>query len=359
MAKCGSHPGDVQKTSHMTKKPDNASDNLLISPADMEAEFFRILIRHGFTEARAKACAEVFTLNSVDGVYTHGVNRFPRFIEYIRNKLVFVDAEPECVSAFGGLEQWKGNLGPGPLNAMVATDRCIELAGKYGLGCVALADTNHWMRGGLYGWRAAKAGCVFIGWTNTIANMPAWGASDVKLGNNPLVIAIPYQQDAIVLDMAMSQYSYGALELHKLKQNQLAVDGGYDESGNLTKDPQKILNSKRVLPIGYWKGAGLSLLLDILATVLSAGNSTSEITSKGTEFAVSQVFIAIDLAKLHNNAGITAAIDQIINDYHQSQPASPGNNISYPGERVLRTRMENIQAGIPVASVVWEEITAL
>jgi len=144
-----------------------------ISVGDMEAIFTAILLKNGFTETKAKQCAAIFTNNSIDGVYTHGVYRFPRFIEYIAKGMVRPDAAPTPVHKSGALEQWDGNLGPGPLNAVHATSTAMKLSQEFGIGCVALANTNHWMRGGTYGWQAAKAGFVFIGWTNTTAIMPA------------------------------------------------------------------------------------------------------------------------------------------------------------------------------------------
>ena len=105
-------------------------------------------------------CAGVFTNNSIDGVYTHGVNRFPRFIEYIQKGYINIQAEPSLKHQWGGVQQWDGNLGPGPLNAIHATNSVMQLAQQHGIGCVALANTNHWMRGGTYGWQAAKAGFV-------------------------------------------------------------------------------------------------------------------------------------------------------------------------------------------------------
>ncbi len=343
----------------MDSQMHNTTETIRIAPPEMEAEFRRILMRHAFTEQRAGLCAAIFTENSIDGVYTHGVNRFPKFVEYVEEKYILIDEGITHVSGFGNVEQWNGNLGPGPVNALDATYRVMEISQKHGMGCVALGNTNHWMRGGYYGWKAAKAGFIFIGWSNTIANMPAWGATDSKLGNNPMVIAVPYNNEAIVLDMAMSQYSYGALELHQLRDQQLAVNGGYNNQGNLTTDPGEILESRRVLPVGYWKGAGLSLLLDIVGTVLTAGNSTHDITRNGPESAVSQVFIAIDLSKLKNFPGIALVINQIIDDYHQSVPEYYDNKISYPGERVLLTRKENQEKGIPVSRAVWEQIKAL
>jgi 3-dehydro-L-gulonate 2-dehydrogenase len=332
-----------------------SSQTITIPAADMLQLFNTILINQGFTPEKAMQCAEVFTNNSIDGVYTHGVNRFPRFIEYIQKGYININAEPTLKHQFGGIQQWDGNLGPGPLNAIHATNSVMQLAQQHGIGCVSLANTNHWMRGGTYGWQAAKAGFVFIGFTNTTGLMPTWGAVDNKLGNNPLVMALPYEQEAIVLDMAMSQYSFGALELAAMKNEQLPVYGGFDVNGQLTTDPGAIRESRRPLPIGYWKGAGLSLLLDILAAVLSGGLSVHEITQQATEMAVSQVFIAIDVNKLGNRSAIAQVVKNIITDYHQS--ITDGNKrISFPGERVLQTRSNNLANGIPVLKEVWEKV---
>ncbi len=330
-----------------------------ISAEKMVSEFQRILISRGFSEDEALECSEIFTNNSVDGVYTHGVNRFATFVKMVDDGFVKPNNTPLLKSKHAGIEQWDGNHGAGPLNAILATDIAINLSQQYGIGCVALSNTNHWMRGGAYGWHAAIKGFVFIGWTNTIANLPAWGAIDNRLGNNPLVLAVPYNDDAIVLDMAMSQYSFGSLHQAKMKDDKLLVDGGYDIAGQLTKDPSEIIASKRPLPVGYWKGAGLSLLLDILATILSGGLSTHEISKNKVETSVSQVFIVIDISKLKNHSSIPLMIENIIKDYHQSATEEEKNRIMFPGERVLATRKNNLVNGIPVINGIWKEIIHL
>ena len=332
---------------------------VMISVAEMHLCLENILLKNGFSKKKALEIANVFTSNSVDGVYTHGVNRFPRFVEYIQNGFVQKDAEPSLKSKFNGIEQWDGNLGPGISNAIFATDQSMKLAAENGIGCVALSNTNHWMRGGTYGWQAAKAGYVFIGWTNTIANMPAWGATDARLGNNPLVIAIPYNNDAIVLDMAMSQYSFGTMELSVMKKEKLSTYGGFDSDGNITNDPAAILATRRPLPVGYWKGAGLSLLLDLLAAILSGGLSTQEISKREVEYGLSQVFVAIDIKRLPGHSVIPKLIDDVITDYKQSIPKDAFTSITYPGERVLQIRKQNLEKGIPVMQQVWDEILKL
>jgi len=334
------------------------NDTMLIAAEKMREVFFSVLMKYGFEKEKAQACAEVFTTNSIDGVYSHSVNRFVSFIKLVENGYVIPNNEPERVHGINALEQWDGKLGAGVINAMKATHRAMHIARDHGMGCVALANTNHWMRGGYYGWQAAKNNFVFIAWTNTIANMPAWGAIDSRLGNNPLVIAVPYNGQAIVLDMATSQFSYGALEMAKLKGENLRVHGGFNIKGELTKKPSEVLESKRVLPVGYWKGAGLSLLLDILTAILSNGLSTHEITERKMEYGLSQVFIAIDLQQLKNYKGIESCINNIITDYKQSTTEGE-NEIIFPGERVLKTREKNLKDGIPVMKKVWSEIESL
>jgi 3-dehydro-L-gulonate 2-dehydrogenase len=315
-----------------------------------------ILVKNSFSRKDSRSLAEIFATNSLEGVYSHGVNRFPRFMEYLSDGHIKPDKKAVLKHAAGSIEQWDGQSGPGPVNALIATERAMELARQYGMGCVALANTNHWMRGGTYGWIAAKAGFAYISWTNTIANLPAWGAKDARLGNNPLVIGVPNNGEAIVVDMALSQYSFGALEVKKQNNQMLPMPGGYDKDGNLTTDPTAIIESWRALPIGYWKGAGLSLLLDILGTILSGGLSVSDITASGAETNSSQIFIAFDVSKLHNFATIQATINGIIDDLHASVPEKEGSPVRYPGESVLKIRKENLAKGIPVLKEVWERI---
>ena len=316
----------------------------------------RVLTNLGFEPERAALCARLFTETTCDGVYTHGLNRFPRFVGMIKRGFVDIHALPELMTSTGSLERWNGKLGVGNLNAFHCMDRAIAVARQHSIGVVALADTNHWMRGGSYGWQAAEAGMIGLCWTNTLPNLPPWGATDPRLGNNPLIIAVPRPNGHIVLDMAMSQFSYGTMELHQLHGELLPVDGGFDADGQLTRDPTAILNSRRPLPIGYWKGSGLSLMLDLLAAILSGGKSTREISvNPDLETALSQVFIAIDASAVGQKGLAAQVADQVI-EFLKSGSTGDGESVRYPGEKALKTRRENLEKGVPVEPSVWKQV---
>lgn len=319
-----------------------------------------ILSTRGFSADRAQACARLFAETARDGVYTHGIHRFPRFIAAIDSGYVDPAAEPAPLARFGALERWDGRLGPGNLNAWAAMDRAIALGREHGVGCVALANTNHWMRGGTYGWQAAEAGLIGICWTNTMPNLPAWGGVDPAIGNNPLVLAVPRASGPIVLDMAMSQFSYGTLESYRKRGELLPVDGGFDADGNITRDPAAIELSQRPLPIGFWKGSGLSVMLDIIAAMMSLGRSTHQIVADPLrESGVSQMFLALSPEALGPAQRVAEIADEVVASLRASTPAVAGNTVRYPGEQTLRTREENMRLGLSVDPEIWESILAM
>lgn len=333
---------------------------LRIPFTELAATLSGILLRIGFRPERAERCAHLFAATSRDGIDTHGVERFPRFVAMIRNGAIDVHAEPVRVHAAGALERWDGRGGPGNLNAWSSMARAMELSRAHGLGCVALANTNHWMRGGTYGWQAADAGLIGICWTNTLANLPPWGARTPAIGNNPLVMAVPRAEGPVVLDMAMSQFSYGALAAYRQRGEQLPVDGGFDEEGRLTRDPAAIEASQRPLPIGYWKGSGLSVMLDLVAAMLSGGLATHAIaTDPLRETGLSQVFVAIDLGRMQSAEESGRIADAIVASVVGAEPAEEDRPVRYPGQRVLEVRSERLRDGIPVREELWDELQRL
>ena len=319
-----------------------------------------ILIAHGVPAENAAPAAKNYADNSLDGVYSHGVDRFPRTVDYLDRGLVDGAARPVLLSAFGAMERWDGRMGLGNVNAALMMGRAIALAGENGIGLVAIQNTNHWMRGGAFGWQAAEAGCIGICWTNTTPNAPAWGGADNRIGNNPLIIAVPQSGgDHVVLDMAMTQFAYGKVAHAAMKGETLPVPGGYDAQGQLTRDPAAIRDGGRHLTIGYWKGSGLSILRDLPAAVLSGGKTVTESGKKyQDEVGLSQLFIAIRPDKFQDPAVSDGAIARVVEDIKNSVPAGEGG-VSYPGERTLATRRRNLERGIPVLDEVWERIQGL
>lgn len=317
------------------------------------------LLRAGLDEKRAAQLADVFAGNSAEGVYSHGVNRYMRFLGEVENGIVDLKAETEVVSSFGALEVRDAHFGIGPINAEDAMARAVALSKEYGIACVAVRNTNHWLRPGRYGWQAANAGVIGMCWSNTINNMPAWGAVDPRLGNNPIVLAIPRKKGNVVVDLAMTQFAFGKLEIAKLSHEQLPIYGGYDENGNLTTDPEAIQKSKRPLPIGYWKGSALSLALDMIASATALGRTTAMVAADShTEYGITQIFIAINFRAAVDPEKADEILDTAVDYLLGSTPVDPEKPVRYPGQNTAQIRETNLSRGVPIHEETWEKILA-
>ncbi len=324
--------------------------------SEIEPVLKTILLNHGFSADRAGLCAQLITETSLDGVYSHGVNRFPLFIDSVQKGIVKLDNDPSLVGSLNSFENWDGNLGPGNLNAWFCMERTIHLARKYGMAVLSLRNTNHWMRGGTYGLQAANENCIGVCMTNTKPNMPPWGGREAKVGNNPIVIAIPHQPYPILLDMAMSQFSYGRMEVLEQLGERLPCAGGFNKELQLTDEPGEILESGLALPMGNWKGSGLAMLIDLLVSILSGGLTTRDIGKNDEEYGLSQLFIAFDLDQLSDKQNSARVIQDVTDSLLETTAIEAGGQVFYPGQQTWMRREVNRKQGIPVDPDTWEKI---
>ena len=334
-----------------------------VSFQELYDEIYRIFRKNGMSEEKAATCARIHTESTYDGIYSHGVNRVSRFVDYIQKGWVDIEAEPTVEKDLGAIRVINGNLGPGILNALYAADAAMEMADKYGIGMVGLKNTTHWMRGGTYGKYVAEKGYAAIMWTNTEACMPPWGAKECRLGNNPFVMACPGEKGGPVLlmDMAISQYAYGKLQVTRLAGKKLPFPGGFDKDGNVTDDPGAIEESMRIMPIGYWKGSAFAFMLDVLGSILSDGIGAADLNAatKGSCGGCSQILIVIDPKKITAEDRMDDTIRRAIEYIKGAEPAEQGGGVRAPGEGILKFHKEHDEQGIYVDDSVWEELRSL
>ena len=279
----------------------------------------------------AKRFAEIFAGNSLDGVYSHGMNRYPRYLSDMESGLCDAKVtQAERVSGLGGLEVWDAHFGVGPLIAQQMAERAIELARTHGIACVALRNNSHWLRAGRYGLMMADAGMMGLCMTNTCMNLVAYGAKEPSTGNNPITIAIPRRAGSLVMDMAVSQYAFGKLEIMAQEGGMLDTPCGYDTDGNLTNDPQKIVES------------GLM--------TLTIG------TPADGEKGMSQMFVCMNPAAVIDMDKAEAQMEKTIAFLNSLEPKDGVHGVHAPGENLEKTRARNRECGIPVTEDTWQKI---
>lgn len=306
----------------------------------------------------AKRFAEIFAGNSLDGVYSHGMNRYPRYLSDMESGLCDAKVtQAERVSGLGGLEVWDAHFGVGPLIAQQMAERAIELARTHGIACVALRNNSHWLRAGRYGLMMADAGMMGLCMTNTCMNLVAYGAKEPSTGNNPITIAIPRRAGSLVMDMAVSQYAFGKLEIMAQEGGMLDTPCGYDTDGNLTNDPQKIVESGLMTPMALWKGSALSIMIDLMVSMLSLGRTSLAIgTPADGEKGMSQMFVCMNPAAVIDMDKAEAQMEKTIAFLNGLEPKDGVHGVHAPGENLEKTRARNRECGIPVTEDTWQKI---
>ena len=174
-------------------------------------------------------------------------------------------------------------------------------------------------------------------------------------------MAVPRDEGPIVLDMAMSQYAYGKLGVYRLVGKQLPFPGGYDRDGNLTSDPGAIEDSMRILPMGYWKGSGMAIVLDLAAAILSDGRSGSDMDAEGRGSCTgcSQIFIAMDPGIAESKEEMEAIVNRRIEAADNAHPIKEGSRVRVPGEGTLARRKRSMAEGVTVDETVWAQVQSL
>ena len=164
-----------------------------------------------------------------------------------------------------------GDNGMGHLVMARAAETAVELARDAGVAWVGTRRSNHAGAAGVYAAMTLPHDMVGIYGVVASANhMPVWGGVELLLGTNPVAVAIPAGEEApIVLDIATSVVSYGTIKSHRL-QSKPMPEGWMVNA----KDGKPLTDASRsgeglLLPIGGYKGSGLSLVLGLLAGPLN------------------------------------------------------------------------------------------
>ena len=135
---------------------------------------------------------------------------------------------------------------------------------------------------------------------------------------------------------------------------------GYDSNDNISTDPMAVMKEARLLPLGEYKGSAINLLLDLIASSTSLGNSACDVRDiPGDENSISQTFIAINSRAVNSPEEEDAISDRLLSHLLNARPAPGFSAPRYPGQNVLKTRAENTELGIPVEESVWQDILNL
>jgi LDH2 family malate/lactate/ureidoglycolate dehydrogenase len=331
----------------------NAPSKSARIPTDAVTAFITdAVIKAGVPAHDAGKLAELMLEADLIGADAHGVFRLPQYVQ--RLKLGSTNAKPNVTvnKTAPAVALVDGDNGMGHLVVSRAAELAVEMARECGVAWVGCRMSGHAGAAGVYAALPLKSD--MIGIYSAVANanhMPLAGGAEPLLGTNPLAIAIPAGEESpLVLDIATSIVSYGTIKNHRLLNKPLPNDWMIDpKTGEAVTDPHKSIEAL-LLPMGGYKGAGLALMLGMLAGTLNGalfGRDCVDFNAEPDKVTnTGQFVIALDPSKFQPLAQFKSEVDRHIRELRKSK-VLPGNpSVRLPGEQRAARRADRLANGL-------------
>ena len=233
----------------------------------------------------------------------------------------------------------------------------IGAARDCGVAWAAVRGTVHTGAIGYYAELAAKEGMIGVGIVAGVPNMAYHGARGAGVAQSPLAIAVPSKtRGTIMLDMATASIALGKIAQHKIRGLPLPEGAALDSEGLPTTDPEKAVTP---LPVGGAKGSGLSLMFELMTSVLISNPIVAPYHAKapgGRKHRQNAAMLAIDIATFGGLDAFRSAVDATVGAIKAMPAASENAEILLPGERGARTFEQRTREGIPIPPKTWEAL---
>ena len=308
-----------------------------ISIKELEDLTQRAIKNYGYSDDEVRIIADVMLYaqlrNNNQGVVKlidKGIPRDPKAGEIIIEKETSISA------------RINGNKNHAMLVVGKAVEIVKEKAKKSGFAIAGTFNTSTSSGAiGYYASRLAADGFIGFAFSRSPERVAVYGSYEPVFGTNPLAVAIPSEQDPIILDMSTAATSYFGLVEALTAKRSIPADFAYDNQGIPTTDPQKaIAGAIRSFDRSY-KGSGLALIGEILAGPLVGAAFCGIGNSKGNW---GHLIFAIDPELLTDRQTLTGKVSEIVRKVKSTKKLAGVEEIFVPGERenlLARQRRES------------------
>lgn len=335
-----------------------------VSSLQLEAFIASAMTALGLPESDAKTIGELMTEADMQGSDGHGVIRLVSYAKRILSGGLNLKPNIQIIQERTAMALIDGDNGMGHLVMKRATELAIHKARSAGIAWVGSRLSNHAGPASLYARMALKHDMIGLYFAVGNANhLPPWGGLDMLLSTNPIAAAIPtLQEPPVVLDMATTVAAYGKVKA-KAQRGEMMPEGWMiDRQGKPLLDPTKS-DEGFLLPIGGYKGYGLSLIVGILAGTLNGAAMGSQVIDFNKDFSTTtntgQAIAVIDPAAFGDIQDFKRNVDQLVRELRGAQRMPGVERIWLPGEQSHQKRMDHDKQGVLLAPSLVKQLHEL
>jgi LDH2 family malate/lactate/ureidoglycolate dehydrogenase len=327
-------------------------ERVYVSARAAEAFARQLLLAHGLPETDASIVASCLVSADLRGVDTHGIARLPGYLDRVRRGLINAkpNLEPERVTPVAATLD--GQNAFGFVVGMCAINEAIAMAADYGIGVVTAKRSTHFGMAASYALPAIEAGFIAMVFSNASPAMPPWGGKDGLLGTNPFCVAAPGgdKHPPFLLDMSPAVAARGKIRRAQRRGESIPLGYALDAQGRPTSDPTAALGGV-VLPIGTYKGSGISMMMDIFGGVISGAAFAGQVGDQYKAFDraqdVGHFFLAMKPNLFISEDEYRARMDSLVERVRAVPMAQGFDEILIPGEPEARLEEQHRRHGIP------------
>jgi len=342
-----------------------------IAPDALERFIARIFEASGCAAPEAARIASHLVGANLAGHDSHGVVRVPRYVEWQREGFVVAGQRAEVVTDGGAFLLLDGGFGFGQIVAQQATEMGIARARAGGVCVVGLRHAGHIGRVGDYAEMAVAAGLISVHFVNVAGSVlvAPFGGAERRFSTAPIAIGVPLPEGGrLVLDFATSEVAEGKVLVASNGGKQLPADALITADGQPSGDPRTLYGdypdvgprnaadgTGAIRAFGGHKGAGLALMCEMLAGVLTGGGTSGPVSGRG-RIANGMLSLYLSPAHFGDEAAFRAAAAEYVAWVKSCRPADPAAPVLAPGEPEQARRAERRAQGVPLPREAWQGI---
>jgi hydroxycarboxylate dehydrogenase B len=314
--------------------------------------------RAGCNAGEARLVAEALVEASLAGHDSHGVLRFPQYLEALDRGEIMANRRARLLFELPALAMFDGDFGFGQVVGRQAVEHGIAMARRSGAAVVGLGRSGHLGRIAEWARLAAEAGQISLHFVNVPGGLRVapHGGREPRFGTNPLAAGVPVPgAEPILLDLSTASIPVGRAQVAKNRGEKLPPGLVLDREGRPTQDPAAVFEGGSIVPIAGHRGSGLSLVAEMLAGALTGGGASAP----GRKFLYNNMLsIFIDATNTAQAATYAAEAQRFVAWVRSTAPAAGDAAVLLPGDRSRRVRAERAASGIPIDDVTARKLAA-
>jgi LDH2 family malate/lactate/ureidoglycolate dehydrogenase len=327
-----------------------------------------------FSPENALISAQFLTRADLRGIDSHGVARLSGYVRLIQSGRLNPNPEFSFFSRFPTQIQLDADRSIGFLSSVRAMQLAMEAAEKFGVGMVAVKNSNHFGIAGQYALMAAEKGMIGMAMTNASPLVAPTHSRSRMLGTNPISVAVPsLKSRPFVLDMATTTAANGKLEILQRKHEKAPMGWIQTAEGSDSEDPEELKSGGALRPLGSFphsgshKGYGLGAMVDIFSGVLSGANfgpwvppfvAFLPLASNLVGDGIGHFFLAFRPDGFMDQAEFLSRMEVWMEALRTAKPIGQ-DEILIPGDPEWKTEEERTIHGIPLLPAVVEDLNRL